>query len=109
MSTEVWGETYDRLAELVNEHRTTLIFVNQRRQAARVARHLAERIGEDFVTAHHGSLAKEHRLDAEQRLKAGKLRALVATASLELGLDIGEIALGCQIGSPSSINAFLQS
>lgn len=108
MATEVWTETYDRLAELVNEHRTTLIFVNQRRQAERVARHLAERIGEDFVTAHHGSLAKEHRLDAEQRLKAGQLKALVATASLELGIDIGDIDLVCQLGSPRSINAFLQ-
>ncbi|NGY05122.1 DEAD/DEAH box helicase [Solimonas terrae] len=108
MANEVWGETYDRLAELVDEHRTTLIFVNQRRQAERVARHLAERIGEDAVTAHHGSLAKEHRLDAEQRLKAGKLRALVATASLELGIDIGDIDLVCQLGSPRSINAFLQ-
>ncbi|NKF22280.1 DEAD/DEAH box helicase [Solimonas marina] len=108
MATEVWGEIYDRLAALTNEHRTTLIFVNQRRLAERVARHLAERIGEEHVTAHHGSLAKEHRLDAEQRLKAGKLKALVATASLELGIDIGDIDLVCQLGSPRSINAFLQ-
>ncbi len=108
MATEVWQETYDRLAELVNEHRTTLIFVNQRRQAERVARHLAERIGEEHVTAHHGSLAKEHRLRAEQRLKSGQLKALVATASLELGIDIGDVDLVCQIGSPRSINAFLQ-
>ncbi|HEY9381083.1 MAG TPA: DEAD/DEAH box helicase, partial [Burkholderiales bacterium] len=108
MATEVWQEMYDRLAELVNEHRTTLIFVNQRRQAERVARHLAERIGEEHVTAHHGSLAKEHRLRAEQRLKSGQLKALVATASLELGIDIGDVDLVCQIGSPRSINAFLQ-
>src|SRR5690606_18546054 len=108
LATEVWQEIYDRLAELVNEHRTTLIFVNQRRQAERIARHLAERIGEAHVTAHHGSLAKEHRLRAEQRLKSGQLRALVATASLELGIDIGDVDLVCQIGSPRSIAAFLQ-
>ena len=108
MATEVWGEIYDRLAELTKEHRTTLIFVNQRRMAERLARHLAERIGEEHVTAHHGSLAKEHRLKAEQRLKNGQLKALVATASLELGIDIGDVDLVCQIGSPRSINAFLQ-
>jgi ATP-dependent Lhr-like helicase len=108
MANEVWGEIYDRLAELTKEHRTTLIFVNQRRMAERLARHLAERIGEEHVTAHHGSLAKEHRLKAEQRLKAGQLKALVATASLELGIDIGDVDLVCQIGSPRSINAFLQ-
>ncbi|SER14031.1 ATP-dependent helicase Lhr and Lhr-like helicase [Solimonas aquatica] len=108
MATEVWGEIYDRLAELVSAHRTTLIFVNQRRVAERVAHHLAERIGEAHVTAHHGSLAREHRFDAEQRLKSGQLKALVATASLELGIDIGEVDLVCQLGSPRGINAFLQ-
>ncbi|MFA5941528.1 MAG: DEAD/DEAH box helicase [Sinimarinibacterium sp.] len=108
MATEVWGEIYDRIADLVNEHRTTLIFVNQRRMAERVARYLAERIGEEHVTSHHGSLAREHRLRAEQRLKSGQLRALVATASLELGIDIGDVDLVIQIGSPRSINAFLQ-
>src|SRR5213078_579715 len=108
MATEVWGEMYDRLAELIHQHRTTLIFVNQRRVAERVARHLAERIGEAHVTAHHGSLAREHRLDAEQRLKSGALKALVATSSLELGIDIGDIDLVCQLGSPRSVNAFLQ-
>jgi ATP-dependent Lhr-like helicase len=108
MANEVWGEIYDRLAELIAQHRTTLIFVNQRRMAERIARHLAERIGEEHVTAHHGSLAREHRLRAEQRLKSGQLKALVATASLELGIDIGDIDLVCQIGSPRSINAFLQ-
>ncbi|HET6630608.1 MAG TPA: DEAD/DEAH box helicase, partial [Woeseiaceae bacterium] len=81
MATEVWTELYDQLAELTAAHRTTLIFANNRRQCERVARHLAERIGEDAVTSHHGSLSREHRLDAEQRLKAGKLRALVATSS----------------------------
>jgi ATP-dependent Lhr-like helicase len=108
MSNEVWGEIYDRLAELVRSHRTTLIFVNQRRLAERAAKNLAERIGEEHVTAHHGSLAREHRLKAEQRLKGGELKALVATSSLELGIDIGEVDLVCQLGSPRSIAAFLQ-
>jgi ATP-dependent Lhr-like helicase len=108
MATEVWGELYDRIAALAEEHRTTLIFVNQRRMAERVARHLADRIGEEHVTSHHGSLAREHRLKAEQRLKSGQLKALVATASLELGIDIGDVDLVIQLGSPRSINAFLQ-
>jgi ATP-dependent Lhr-like helicase len=108
MSGEVWMLVYDRLAELVAEHRTTLIFVNTRRHAERIARHLSERIGESLVTAHHGSMAKELRFDAESRLKKGELKALVATASLELGIDIGDVDLVCQIGSPRSIAAFLQ-
>jgi len=108
MSNEVWGEIYDRIAHLVEEHRTTLVFVNTRRLAERVARHLSERLGEDAVTSHHGSLAREHRLAAEQALKAGRLKALVATASLELGIDIGDVDLVCQLGSPRSIAAFLQ-
>ncbi|MEX2524178.1 MAG: DEAD/DEAH box helicase [Gammaproteobacteria bacterium] len=108
MAGEVWQEVYDRLAELINEHKTTLIFVNTRRLAERAARFLGERLGEENVTSHHGSLAREHRLDAEQKLKAGKLRALVATASLELGIDIGDVDLVCQLGSPRSIAALLQ-
>jgi len=108
MSGDVWTQVYDRLAELVGEHRTTLVFVNTRRHAERIARHLSERVGEDKVTAHHGSLAKELRLDAESRLKRGELKALVATASLELGIDIGEVDLVCQLGSPRSIAALLQ-
>ncbi len=108
MSAEVWVEEYDRLAELIRAHRTTLVFVNTRRHAERAARHLAERLGEDSVTSHHGSLAKEHRLKAEERLKAGQLKALVATASLELGIDIGDVDLVCQLGSPHGISAFLQ-
>jgi ATP-dependent Lhr-like helicase len=108
MSGEVWTQLYDRLAQLVSEHRTTLVFVNTRRQAERLARHLSERLGEEHVTAHHGSMAKESRLDAEQRLKAGQLRALVATASLELGIDIGDVDLVCQLSSPRTIAAFLQ-
>jgi len=108
MSGEVWTQIYDRLAELVSEHRTTLVFVNTRRQSERIARQLSERLGEARVAAHHGSMAKESRLDAEARLKRGELRALVATASLELGIDIGEVDLACQLASPRSIAAFLQ-
>ena len=108
MSHEVWEEYYDRLADLVRAHRTTLVFVNTRRLAERVARHLSERLGEDAVTAHHGSLSKERRLDAERRLKGGQLKALVATASLELGIDIGHVDLVCQIGSPHRIATLLQ-
>jgi ATP-dependent Lhr-like helicase len=108
MSADVWTEVYDRLAELVREHRTTLIFANTRRLVERLTRHLSERLGETEIAAHHGSLSKERRLDAEQRLKGGQLKALVATASLELGIDIGEVDLVCQLGSPRSISAFLQ-
>src|SRR5918911_1603173 len=108
MSAEVWEQVYRRLAELIEGHRTTLIFVNTRRLAERVSRHLSEEIGAHQLAAHHGSLAKEHRLDAEQRLKRGELKALVATASLELGIDIGDVDLVCQLGSPRSIGSFLQ-
>ncbi len=108
MSTETWEEIYDRLTLLIASHRTTLVFVNTRRLAERVTRHLSERLGKEHVTSHHGSLAKDQRLDAEQRLKSGHLKALVATASLELGIDIGDIDLVCQIGSPRSISTFLQ-
>ncbi|HTT02609.1 MAG TPA: DEAD/DEAH box helicase [Steroidobacteraceae bacterium] len=108
MSGEVWTQVYDRLAELIREHRTTLVFVNTRRLAERVARQLSERLGVENVMAHHGSLARERRLDAEQRLKRGELQALVATASLELGIDIGAVDLVCQLSSPRSISAFLQ-
>ena len=108
MSGDVWEQVYDRLAELVAAHRTTLIFVNTRRMAERATRQLSRRLGETQVTAHHGSLAKEQRLDAEQRLKRGTLKALVATASLELGIDIGEVDLVCQLGSSHSIASFLQ-
>lgn len=108
MSGEVWQETYDRIAQLILEHRTTLVFVNTRRMAERVCRFLGERIGDENVTSHHGSLAKERRLAAEQRLKAGELRALVATASLELGIDIGAVDLVCQLGSTRSIATLLQ-
>ena len=108
MSNEVWTEVYGRLTELIAEHRTTLVFVNTRRMAERIARELTDRLGEAAVTAHHGSMAKELRLAAEQRLKRGELKALVATASLELGIDIGDVNLVCQIGSPRSISTFLQ-
>ena len=108
MSNEVWEEIYARLCELIDAHRTTLIFVNTRRMAERTAHELSERLGPDAVAAHHGSLSKETRMDAERRLKEGSLRALVATASLELGIDIGSVDLVCQLGSPRSIMAFLQ-
>ena len=108
MSGDVWQLVYARLAELIQQHRTTLIFVNTRRMAERLARHLSELLGKDAVTSHHGSLAREQRLAAEQRLKRGELRALVATASLELGIDIGDVDLVCQIASPRSISTFLQ-
>ncbi|HET9033164.1 MAG TPA: DEAD/DEAH box helicase [Dokdonella sp.] len=108
MSNEVWETVYNRLAELVEAHRTTLVFVNTRRMAERAARHLGERLGKEHVAAHHGSLAKELRLDAEQRLKRGELKVLIATASLELGIDIGDVDLVCQLGSPHAIAALLQ-
>ncbi|MES1189954.1 MAG: DEAD/DEAH box helicase [Steroidobacter sp.] len=108
MSNDIWQNVYDKLAALIDEHHTTLIFANTRRMVERVARQLTERLGEEHVAAHHGSLSKETRFDAEQRLKAGKLRVLVATASLELGIDIGDVDLVCQLGSPRSIAAFLQ-
>nr|WP_246794042.1 DEAD/DEAH box helicase [Burkholderia perseverans] len=108
MANDVWERVYDRIAELAAGHRTTLVFVNTRRMAERLARHLGERLGHDVIAAHHGSLAKEYRFDAEQRLKHGKLKLLVATASLELGIDIGDVELVCQIGSPRGIAPFLQ-
>ncbi|HEV2846980.1 MAG TPA: DEAD/DEAH box helicase [Thermoanaerobaculia bacterium] len=108
MPMEVWDEIYDRLAELIREHKTTLIFTNTRRMAERVTRHLSERVGAERVTSHHGSLSKEQRLESERRLKAGELSALVATASLELGIDIGSVDLVCQLGSTRSIATLLQ-
>ena len=108
MSGEVWAEVYRRLRALIETHRTTLVFVNTRRMAERVARALTESLGEEHVTSHHGSLSRERRLAAEQRLKAGELKALVATASLELGIDIGDVDLVCQLGSTRSISTFLQ-
>jgi ATP-dependent Lhr-like helicase len=107
-SNEMWGEIYDRIAQMVEQHRTTLVFVNTRRLSERVTHHLSERLGPNAVTAHHGSLARHLRLDVEQRLKSGALRAVVATASLELGIDIGNVDLVCQIGSPRSLAISLQ-
>jgi ATP-dependent helicase Lhr and Lhr-like helicase len=108
MSGEVWATVYDQIAQLVAEHHTTLIFSNTRRGVERVSRHLAERLGESAVAAHHGSLSKETRFDAEQRLKNGQLKVMVATASLELGIDIGDVELVIQLGTPRSISVFLQ-
>ncbi len=107
-SHEQWDVIYARIAELIGAHRTTLVFVNTRKMAERLSARLAERLGEDKVTCHHGSLARARRLDAEERLKTGQLRALVATASLELGIDIGDVDLAVQIGSTRSIATFLQ-
>ncbi|WP_419844768.1 DEAD/DEAH box helicase [Candidatus Poriferisocius sp.] len=98
----------DRMANLIGEHHTTIVFVNTRRMSERIAHQLAERLGDDAVAAHHGSLSTERRIRTEHRLRAGDLKALVATASLELGIDIGPVELVCQVGSPRSIATFLQ-
>src|ERR1041385_594148 len=108
MSNEVWEEVYSRLAELIQAHRTTLVLVNTRRMAERVTHHLSELLGADAVTSHHGSLSAKLRLEAEDRLKRGELKALVATASLELGIDIGSVDLVCQLGTTRSIATLLQ-
>src|SRR5256714_299479 len=108
VTNEMWGEIYDRIAELARQHRSTLVFVNTRRLAERVAHHLGERLGRDAVATHHGSLSRKLRLAAEKKLKAGEVCALVATASLELGIDIGSVDLVCQIGSPRSLSVALQ-
>ncbi|GEJ55842.1 DEAD/DEAH box helicase [Anaeromyxobacter diazotrophicus] len=107
-SNELWAETYDRVAELVRAHRTTLVFANTRRLTERAAHALGERLGADAVGAHHGSLSRARRLDAEQRLKEGRLRCLVATASLELGIDVGAVELVVQLGSPGAVSTGLQ-
>jgi len=108
----IWSDIYDRLATLVCEHRSTLVFVNTRRLVERVSHHLEDRLketlGADAVAAHHGSLSRQIRLSAEERLKTGKTRVVVATASLELGIDIGDVDLVCQVGSPRAIAVALQ-
>src|SRR5436309_1643544 len=107
-TNEMWDEIYDRLVELVHQNRSTLVFVNTRRLVERVAHHLAERLGEDNVAAHHGSLSRKLRLAAEKKLKDGQIKVLVATASLELGIDIGTVDLVVQISSPRAIAVALQ-
>src|SRR3990172_7702821 len=107
-TNEMWAEIYDRLAELITSHRTTLVFVNTRRLSERVAHHLEERLGEKAILAHHGSLSRALRLRAEDGLKCGVIKAVVATASLELGIDVGTIDLVCQIGTPRSLTVLLQ-
>src|SRR4030095_11943064 len=107
MSNEVWEEVYRRLAELIEAHRTTLVFVNTRRMAERVTQHLGELLGADAVTSHHGSLSAKLRLEAEDRLKGGELKGLVATASLELGIDICSVDLLFPVGAPRSIGHML--
>ena len=108
ISGDQFNEIVDRIAAHVAAHRTTLVFVNTRKLSERVAHQLGERLGQDLVAAHHGSLSRERRQRVEHRLRAGDLRALVATASLELGIDVGPVELVCQIGSPHSIATFLQ-
>ena len=107
-SNEMWDSIYDRLVELVKAHRSTLVFVNTRRMAERIAHQLGERIGEENVAAHHGSLSRKLRLAAERKLKEGQVRVLVATASLELGIDVGFVDLAVQINSPRAIAVALQ-
>jgi ATP-dependent helicase Lhr and Lhr-like helicase len=107
-TNEMWDEIYARLAELVEQHRSTLVFVNTRRLSERVSHHLAERVGQDHVAAHHGSLSRKLRLAAEKKLKEGQVKVLVATASLELGIDIGTVDLVVQISSPRAIATALQ-
>ena len=107
-SNELWSQIYARLTELIQSHRSTLVFVNTRRMAERMAHQLSEILGEDAVASHHGSLSREIRLSAEERLKSGDLKVIVATASLELGIDVGFIDLVCQIGSARSIATALQ-
>ncbi|HEY2440896.1 MAG TPA: DEAD/DEAH box helicase, partial [Solirubrobacteraceae bacterium] len=108
LSNDQFGEILGRVAGHVAEHRTTLVFVNTRKLSERVAHELGERLGQETVAAHHGSLSRERRQKVERRLRAGELRALVATASLELGIDVGPVELVCQIGSPHNIATFLQ-
>src|SRR5580698_9300325 len=107
-SNEMWDEIYERIVQLVNAHRSTLVFVNTRRLAERIAHQLGERLGEDNVAAHHGSLSRKLRLEAERKLKEGQIKVLVATASLELGIDVGTVDLVCHISSPRSIAVALQ-
>ncbi len=107
-SNEMWDEVYNRLVTLVEQHRSTLVFVNTRRMVERVAHNLGERIGEDNVAAHHGSLSRKLRFAAEKKLKEGQVRVLVATASLELGIDVGTVDLVVQINSPRAIACTLQ-
>jgi len=107
-SNEMWDEIYERISELVRQHRSTLVFVNTRRLAERVAHNLAERLGDEAVAAHHGSLSRKLRLNAERKLKNGEIKVLVATASLELGIDIGSVDLVCQLSSTRAIAVALQ-
>jgi ATP-dependent Lhr-like helicase len=105
---DIWKAVYDKLAEEVKRHRTTLVFVNTRRLVERVAHQLTERLGDDKVGAHHGSLSRKTRLSAEEKLKSGQYPVVVATASLELGIDIGHVDVVCHIGAPRNLAVLLQ-
>src|SRR5262249_21664831 len=105
---ELWDQIYERIVELVGIHRTTIVFVNTRRLVERVAHALSEKLGAERVVAHHGSLSRERRLAAEQKLKSGEVPVVVATASLELGIDVGHVDLVCHIGPPRALATLLQ-
>ncbi len=107
-SHEQWADIHDQVAKLVTEHKSTIVFTNTRRMVERTAAALSQRLGEDLVAAHHGAMSQRARLDAERRLKSNTCRVIVATASLELGIDIGDVDLVCQIGSPRAIKVLLQ-
>jgi ATP-dependent Lhr-like helicase len=107
-SHELWGEVYDRIAALVRAHRTTIVFVNTRRLVERVAHQLEQRLGTGRVAAHHGSMARRIRLEAEARLKSGEVPVVVATASLELGIDVGTVDLVCHVGAPRALATLIQ-
>src|SRR5579863_8875192 len=107
-TNEMWDEIYDRLVEFIEQHRSTLVFVNTRRLSERISHHLAEKLGPDNVAAHHGSLSRKLRLAAEKKLKDGEVKVLVATASLELGIDVGTVDRVVQISSPRAIAVALQ-
>ena len=108
LTHEGWQEVYDKLTHLISSHRSTLIFVNTRRMAERITHQLSQKLGSDAIRSHHGSLSKEKRWEAENLLKSGSIKGIIATASLELGIDVGYIDLVCQVGSPRSLGAFIQ-
>ena len=107
-TTAMWTEIFDKLAAITEHHRSTLVFVNTRRLVEKISFELAERLGLEHVAAHHGSLSRTLRLDAEQRLKNGEIKILIATGSLELGIDIGNVDLVCQINTTRAVAVAMQ-